>query len=326
MTDEDVSNIIKERVADKAVDNTFNRILTSSNNAKAFINGFKILDEFVSKIDNNIINLNTAYKNSKNLIINNNYEEETHNILIQNLNDLKNRTMNYYNNISEVFNRLKNYLNDSINEIDNNLNQCANITYNTFGEKYINISKEVESINIEDTKNEGDTQESLSFPNQNKIINVVYTISGLVKKAFFQFDLIFEGEELKKPRAKLRIINQSKPNKLNFDIVEPQNTCGKIIEKLDVPINKVNYTLNIDFFTNSTNLYVSSLGDFEDYYISKQLLEVEEKITVNCIKVGGNEICVPNLSCDENNPTNISKVDKLVPRKKIDDYSIIHMN
>ena len=326
LTDEEISNIIVERVADKAVDNAFNRILTSSNNAKTFINGFKMFDEFISKIEKNIINLNTAYKNSKNLILKNNYEEETHNYLIENLDDLRNKTMNYYNNISEIFIRLKNYLNDSINAVDNNLNECANVTYSTFGQKYINISKEVETINIDDTKNEGDTQDSISVPNQNKIINVDYTISGMVKKAKFQFELIFEGTELKKPRVKLRIINQSKPDKLLFDLIEPLNICGKTIEKLVVPINNVNYTLNIDFYTNSTDLYVASLGDFDSYYISKQLLEIEEKTTTNCIKVGGNEICVDNLSCDPNNPTNISKIEKLVPRKIINDYSVIHMN
>ena len=326
LTDEEISNIITERVADKELDNTFNRILTSSNNAKVFINGFKMFDEFIAKIERNIINFNTSYKNSKNLIINNKYEEETHNILIQNLDDLKNMTINYYNNISEIFIRLKNYLNDSINEIDNYLKECANTTYNTFGEKYINISKEVKSFNIDDSKNEEDTQESISVPNQNKIIDVNYTISGMKKNAKFQFDLIFEDAEIKKPRVKLSIINQSKPNKFHFDLIEPINQCGKVIEKLDVPISNVNYTLNINFFTNSSDLYVSSLGDFEDYYISKQLLEIEEKITTNCIKVGGNEICVPQLSCDENNPQNISKVDKLVPRKKINDFAVLHMN
>ena len=326
LTDEEISNIITERVADKELDNTFNRILTSSNNAKVFINGFKMFDEFIAKIERNIINFNTSYKNSKNLIINNKYEEETHNILIQNLDDLKNMTINYYNNISEIFIRLKNYLNDSINEIDNYLKECANTTYNTFGEKYINISKEVKSFNIDDSKNEEDTQESISVPNQNKIIDVNYTISGMKKNAKFQFDLIFEDAEIKKPRVKLSIINQSKPNKFHFDLIEPINQCGKVIEKLDIPINNVNYTLNINFFTNSSDLYVSSLGDFEDYYISKQLLEIEEKITINCIKVGWNEFCVPQLSCDENNPQNISKVDKLVPRKKINDFAVLHMN
>ena len=157
--------------------------------------------------------------------------------------------MNYYTNISESFIELRDYLNNSINKIDNELNQCANITYSTFSDKYINISKEVESINSEDSKiEEEETKDSIPISNQNKIINVNYTINEMLKKVKFKFDLIFEESEIKKPRVKVNIINQSKPNKINFDLIETQtNGCGRIVELVEASFNNVNYSNNFSY-------------------------------------------------------------------------------
>ena len=326
LTEDEITNIIKERVADKAIDDTFSKLLASSNNAKVFINAFKKFDEFNSEIEKNINNFNSAYKSSLNLIKKNNYEEEIHNSLIQKLSELKNFTMDYYNNISESFNIIKNYLNNSIHEIDSNLIKCANITYSTFEEKYINISKDVESINFEDSKNEEELKGTESVPNQNKNINVNYTISNMMKKTKFNFDLVFEGNELKKPRVKVNIINQSKPDKVNFGLIEPQNGCGKIIELVEASIKDVNYTINMDFFTNSTSLYVKTFADFESYYISKELHEIEEKTINKCVNVLGNLICSQYSGCDENQPKILSeKSNILVPRKIINENTTITM-
>ena len=326
LTEDEITNFIKERVADKAIDDTFSKLLVSSNNAKVFINSFKKFDEFITEIEKNINNLNFAYKSSLNLIKKNNYEEEIHNFLIQKLSELKNFTLDYYNNISESFNIIRNYLNNSINEIDNDLNKCANITYITFEEKYINISKDVESFNSEESKNEEELKDSVSVPNQNKNINVNYTISNMEKKTKFNFDLVFEGTEVKKPRVKVSVINQSKPDKVNFDLIEPQNGCGKIIELVEASIENVNYTLNMNFFTNSTDIYINTFADFDSYYISKELLEIELITTIKCVDVMGNLICSQKSECDENNPKILSaKSNTLIPRKIINENATILM-
>ena len=262
-----------------------------------------------------------------NLIKKNNYEEEIHNLLIQKLTDLKNMTMNYYNNISETFNRLKNYLNNSINEIDNDLNKCANITYSIFAEKYINISKKVESFNFDDEKNVTDTTDVIPVPNQNNNINVEYKTTNMINKAKFYFDLTFDGTELKKPKVKVNVINKSKPDKLYMKLIEPQNNCGKIIEEVEAEFREINYTLNINFYTNSTELYANTFADFDSYYIVKELYEIEEKTIRKCVGDQGNQYCSYKTICDENNPKPLSnRANNLVPRKLINENATIHLN
>ena len=324
LTEEEITNIIKEKVADKAIDEAFSKLINSSYNSKIFINSLKDFDEFNSIIENNINKLNYAYKSSLNLIKKNNYEEEIHKLLVQKLDDLKDMTLNYYNNISINFNTLKSFLNNSINDIDNNLNKCANITYITFAEKYDNISKNVESINKENEQNEGEIKNQISVPNQNNNIDVDYIIPNLFKKAKFKFELIFEGTEVKKPIVKISVINESKPKQINIEINEPQNNCGKIIEKVEAIFKDVNSTLNIDFFTNSTELYATTIVDFGSYYVSKQLFEIEEKTIRKCID---NNMCSNYLFCDIDNPIQMTnRTSELVRRKKINNTEIINMD
>ena len=321
LTEEEIINNIKEKVADKAIDETFSQLLNSSGNSKIFISGFEEFGKFNENVQKHINNLNTKYKHSLNLIKKNNYETEIHNLLVQKLNYLYNKTIEYYNNIAERYNQLKNYLNNTINEIDTNINKCANITFITFAEKYINISKEVESIDEEDVKTVDGIEDSLSVSNQNNAnINVTYNIDNMMKDVKYKFELVFEGENLKKPIVKLNIINKSKPSKINFNLIEHQNGCGKIVELAEASFNDVIYSLNIDYLTNDTDkLYINTFGDFESYYIIKELYEIEEIKTVKCVISGGNQYCSPLSYCDENNKKILSsRANVLVPRKKID--------
>ena len=108
-------------------------------------------------------------------------------------------------------------------------------------------------------------------------------------------------------------------NKIEFNLIEPQNSCGKIVELAEASFNDVIYSLNIDYFTNDTDkLYINTFGDFESYYIIKELYEIEEIKTIKCVSAGGNQYCSPLSYCDENNKKILSsRANVLVHRKKI---------
>ena len=329
LTEEEIINNIKEKVADKAIDETFSKLLTSSNISKIFINSLDKFDKFSKEVEKHINNLNSRYKYSLNLIKRNNYEIEVHNLLVQKLQYLYTKTLEYYSNITESYDMLKNYLNTSINEIDSNLNKCADITFKTFAEKYINISKEVTSINEEDTKIVESISDSFDVPNQNNAkINVSYNIANMIKDVKYIYDLVFEGDDVKKPIVKLSVINKSRPSKIEFNLSEHQNDCGRIVESVKASIKGVIYTLNVDYFTNSTDLlYINTFGDFESYYINKELYEIKEKTSKKCHIVLGNEYCVIVTSCDEKNPNVLSNnTNILVRRKLINDNNTIPLD
>ena len=278
LTEEEIELINQEKIADKAIDDTFKNLLTSSNNSKTYINTFEKFDEFDKLITKYINKVNSAYIISKNRIEDNDYEDEILNILKNKLDFLNQMTLDYYKQINDSYYRLKDYLIESINEINTDLNECANITYSTFGDKYNLISKEVESFDKEEFEiSKEEKQNIFVVGNQNQITTVNYTIYNMTKKTKFKYDLEFEDIGIKKPNVKINIINQNKPKKINFDLIKTLNGCGRIVESLEIEVNDVNYTMNVDFNTKSTDIHLTTITDFQSYQYYKEVYQIEEE-------------------------------------------------
>ena len=275
LTEEEIESIHKEKIADKALDDTFFKLLTSSNNAKVFIYNLEKFDDFDKIINENINKLNIAYKQSLKRIKDNNYTEEVYNNLTLILSELKNITLKYYTNINTSFYDLKNYLKNSINEINYDLIECANITYITFAEKYENLSN-VQKINSIHDNNIEPISDSKIVDNEGKITTVNYTISNIMQKTQFIFNLDYEEEgENKKPRVKATIINRSRPGLINLKFINKQEDAGDIIERINVEINNVNFTMDVNFTTASKDLYVTTFTDFDSYTYSRDLIQLQ---------------------------------------------------
>ena len=124
LIEEEIENDHKEKIADKAIDDTFSKILISSNNAKRVIDNLESFENFYKIINEKINKLNIAYKKSLKIIKDNNYDEEIFNELMTKLINLKNFTLDYYTSSNERFNDLKMLL-KTINDINNNINKCV---------------------------------------------------------------------------------------------------------------------------------------------------------------------------------------------------------
>jgi hypothetical protein len=275
-------------------------------------------------INENINKLNIAYKKSLKLIKENYYTEDINNELYTKLMELKNYTFDYFSSINESFSDLKAYLKTSINDIYNNINTCANLTYITFSEKYENLSKTKE-INSSTDINLDKLTNSFIVDNQNKITIVNYTISEISNKAQFKFKIDYEEEgDIKKPIVTATIINESRPKKINFKFIQPQESAGDIIEKVNIEPNNANFTMNIYYTTKTKDLYVTSITDFESYSYSKELVqkivnEIDDSfdidgLSLNSYFFGDSDDEIP-LSSQKN---------KIVPRKTIVEESIVH--
>ena len=69
--------------------------------------------------------------------------------------------------------------------------------------------------------------------------------------------------------------------KINFDVINILNGCGRIVEALEVEVNKVNYTMNVDFNTKSTDINLTTITNFEPYQYNKEIYQIEEKVFQN---------------------------------------------
>ena len=324
LTEKEIENDYKEKIADKALDDTLLKILVFANNSKKFIDNYENFNVLDKIINENINKLNIAYKKSLKLIKDNYYSEELNNKLYTKLMELKNYTFDYFSSINESFSDLKAYLKSSINDIYNNLNQCANLTYITFSEKYENISK-TEEFNLETDINLGKITDSFIVDNQNKITIVNYTISEISKKANFTFKIDYEEEgEIKKPIVTATIINESRPKQIEFRFIQSQELAGDIIEKVNIEPNNANFTMSIYYTTKAKDLYVTTITDFESYSYSTELVkklvnEKDDNLNLDGINLYS-VYCEPN---EDEIPISSPK-NKNVPRKAYVEESIVH--
>ena len=294
----------KERIADKAIDETFQKLFNSSEEAIRFIKSFEKFEEFDRNLKKYINKLNTAYKTSQKIIEENDYEDEVNQILNEKLEYLKNISTNYYFTINETYNNLKNYFYNSLNNIDDLLNKCANATYTTFGNKYEEISQEANPVDNEQNQIEENINTiTHNSTYQNGEFKIEADISALIKKAKFQFAVEFEDSEIKKPKVKAKIINHSRPRTMNFKIFSEYGYCGKIVQNVEIEFNDVNHTIILDFNTKSTNITGQIISEFESYnYFTENYKEIDymadfmtSKNATICKKIMDTIFCFPNL-------------------------------
>lgn len=294
LSEEEINNINKEKIADKAIDEAFKRILLSSLNAKIFIYSLEQFDEFDKSIDENINKLNIAYKQSIKRIKDNKFTEEIYNNLTTRITEIKNSTLEYYTNIKSSYHELKNYLQESINEINKDINKCANITYITFAKKYDNYTN-IDNYNSTNNEYLDEISDSDIIDNQAKIIVVNYTISKIIKDTQFIFKVDYEDGEIKKPRVRAMIINKSKPGILKLKFIDEKEDQGDIIERIDAEFNNVIFTMDMYFTTASKDLNVITTANYESYNYHKDLIQLipEKREVLDYIEMDG--ILYPNF-------------------------------
>ena len=294
-TEEDEEKEYNEKVADKSLDENFKKLLKVSNNTKIFIQTYEYFDKFIESIEKNKKKLNLSYKHAQQAIIDAFQGEDIYQELNERLNSLYNISLRYYNEINNNFNSFRNHTESSLNKIDDLLNECANITYKTFAYKYEEISKEAESFDnkINDTETEIPLISHFSSSQNNEYLTEANVIA-LIKKARFKFSLIFDEEEgkIKKPKVLAIVSNEIIPQQINFKIFNSFGECGENYQTVDVNFNKVNYTMVLNFDTQSTLVNVKTITDFDEYQYKYARYKIEDSEINECSSFEGIGVCI----------------------------------
>ena len=275
-TEEEIAQESYERIADSGIEETFNKIISSSNNIKNDFDSLEAFSDFDKKINKYKNNINSGYKNSKLLISRNQYEEEIDTYLNEKLTNLTNIANNYYNQINESYYYLRDFLNKSLDNIYNSLIQCENITYITFNNEYEKIKNETNEINSNHSKTE-DKLNKIEYTKktehkQNKVYADIFENR---KYSEFKFNLILEGTTHKKPRVMANIVDKSRPKKVALNVSSPFGSCGENINQLEIEFNDANYTMNIDY-SGGSNITVTTFTNFEKYKYSTEVYQFGE--------------------------------------------------
>jgi len=262
----DIYDEIKEDLNEKSISQIFNNLYIKSENTINYVKTFESFDKFNEIIDKNIKKVNISYKEAKQ-IIDNVYSEDDniYQILDEKLEILKGYILNYYNTMKDSYNSLKKYIDNSLYEIDEELDLCTNVTYQTIIQKYENISKKYPPFDLK--KNNKEPKDKLiTYTKSLEMFDYEATVEiiSINENARFKYDLILEGEgRIKEAKVIASVINQIQPLKARIEFNEYiPDSCAKKTQKIDIDFNKVNYTTNLFFDSKFNVMNVSFDKDF----------------------------------------------------------------
>ena len=307
LTEED----IKEKIADKQLDGTLGKLLNISNSTISFLNSLKEFIDFDNIIENNITQLKTEYKNAETILKNNNYDDDLYWTLHNKLIFLKNLAEDYYLNINRSYYIVRNYLYNSIYELDNLINKCANITFKTFENKYEDILNQINTFhnNYTITKEEENKQIPYDYAGQhNGQIKYTTDITNSNKTTEFSLKYKYEGNNIKKPMIEAKITNLCSPKKMYTKITSGTTDCGTTETDLNVNFGESNITMVIYYDTESTDIKATTYIKYDKYHYDKIIYKLENDESNTEVDAGGTSLNLGKFKNRKNKCQNINKI------------------
>ena len=280
---------------DNPMDETFPKLISSLDNTKIFIETLKEFNDYDTIIIQNINNINLAFKESRELIDKNNYEEENKNDFINKLIYLKEMSLDYYHKINESYYNLREYLNNSIQIINEDINNFINITYDTLIKEYKKLYDQEEVFNEEYSKNE----ESLNtiyytFTTEDTDYYISAKINNLEHYSKYYMELFFENN-FKNPKLITSIINKSRPKNMILDIYTLYGNCAQKGVIIETNFNDATYKMDLDI--QSTKMNAITTTNFEKYEYTNEVYEIEDSDEVMCFVVAYINFCLNVSKC-----------------------------
>ena len=72
------------------------------------------------------------------------------------------------------------------------------------------------------------------------------------------------------PKVYAHVINLSRPKKINMEIYTVFDTDGKNVQAYEIEFNNVNYSMILDFNTDSNDIISTLIVDFDCYKYSEE--------------------------------------------------------
>ena len=281
-TEQEKSSDSRDNIIDQGIEQNFRNLLNSINDLKIKFNTLEEFNLMDKKINDVNQKLNEKYKESKSLIQENDFEDDIKNYLNEKLTNLSNISKDYYNRINESYYQLKNYLKKMIEDFDNSINNCANITYKIFNGEFDKIVNNTNTFDVSYSESipKVDTIDPYYQKPDHKLNMVNSSVTDLKEFGQFKFDIKYQNDSLKRLIIVADIINRSRPNKANVDIIYPFSKCGKVVNNLDIQFYEANYTTNIyyDSKENIINLTMYTFFEKYNYYYTSYLYNATDSL------------------------------------------------
>ena len=224
------------------VDEALENLKNSSKIIKKFIQNFNLFDNFEKEI--NKYKYNIIYQ--ENLIENNIKGSMFVETFKQYLSQLNNTSLTYYSNVNKSYYEIKQLIINSINYIDDLIENCSDATYKTILNEYKKIKEKYNSIN-ESYNNQIDEILIKNIDDKNEVNKIENVITNYKSQNEIKFDIILEDNDIKKPKVIGKIINMNKLQKLFIDSYTLQDQCKKLGRNVTVSFKNVSLNMEIIF-------------------------------------------------------------------------------
>ena len=321
--EEEMAEEAKKRIESKDVEESLELLVNKTRNIKLYIDTLYFFTEKKNIFKNFKNQINIDYKNIKQKIILNEYNDEINSFLKEKLLNLTNKLYNYYDSINTTFLNFQKEISDSINEINYSMNNLMEITKNTLNKKYKDISRLTERINKTRINLIEEFSEDIKYTqkSENMLTTGIAYINNINEYAEFYMDLILEGNKFIKPKIKAKIVDKTIPKDVKIIISSDYGFCYSKLYLFEIEFNEANYTSTIEFDTKTNYINITTYIDIDKYQYKITKSEQKGDMVTEEINVDN---YIRRLKCI-NNRRNISKELLMeVPAKKYNQSEIIN--
>ena len=289
-------------------ENTLKSLKDSSQSAKQQIQSLDIFSNIEEKIKTYINIIKEQYEITQNSINKRKYTENVKTELNNNLDELRNMSISYYNEYKKNYDRAKKYIQDSIVNISKLIEECSIITNNTIKIKYEEIMEGFNKINNTDSFNGDD----IKIIENNKNSKLEINLKGLIQENKFLFYIVFEDGTYK---LKGKSINKNRPKQIIIDHSTKVGDCISDGKTMTINLNNISSIIDLEFDSNSLETLITKNYSFSKYVIDYQYYY--EKTTPKESSIGGININKKKGSCiyTLRNPTDDEKLADTIPAK-----------
>ena len=260
---------------DLKLDKTFKSLIESSKAIKQYIQSADIFSNFNDTINNYIIAIKDEYECSKKFIIDRKYTEDINKKLIDNLEDLKELSISYYNQVKERFVEIKEFIENSIIKIDDLISRSNKTTYEVIKDKYKNIADNFNSLNDKDN-NKTNNLTNIDYQSHlgEKNYKIAIKINGFIYNNEFNFYFLNEDGM---PKLKGKSINKNRPMSFTVDFSYKLGKCINKGKEMIINLNNISSNIDIDFDSSSIQTKIIKNYNIDEYIIDNKYYNQTEK-------------------------------------------------
>ena len=276
--------IDSQKIADIQLDKTMKALKESSQSLKLFVENLDIFSNFKDKIDGYVNNINEQYLTSQNSIKEGAYTEEVSEQLNQNLEELKELSLNYYDKAKKNYEIVEKYIENSIKKINNLIESALEVTYDTINSKYKEIKDKFNPVNNKTEKiidvdpiSHEETDDVNNYKAEIKMNK--YNVNNE-----FYFDIQIKDGEISTPKIIAKSIIRDRPDSLVIEYSSIISKCVNKGKEMTVNLNDISSSIELEFDTSTIETEITKKYNFDEYTIDNKYFD--EKETPMIVKVG----------------------------------------